>query len=874
MKTEYTLPLADQGATLEVVGGKGASLAVLAGADLPVPDGFHVTTDAYERFVVQNDLQPLIMAALEQVDPAQPATLEAASRTIRDLFSQGEMVPSVAGAIAQAYAELAGDDPYVAVRSSATAEDLPEASFAGQQDTYLNVKGVDSVLDAVQRCWASLWTARAIGYRATHDIDQAAVKLAVVVQRLVPAEVAGIMFTADPITGRRDLATISAAWGLGEAVVGGTVTPDTIAVDKGDGSIVSRETADKAVMTVRVDGGTEEQPVPDALRDAPVLSDQDAAELVGLGVRIEELYQRPMDIEWTLRDGEFAIVQARPITALAEPAAAPPTDWPLPDPKGKYMRGSVADFMPDPLTPLFSSMIKPAFNVGIKRALAQFFGGEAPPILDNYILTINDYAYMTITIKGRDWWWILTKMLPAIPRMFGSAARHYEEVALPCYAEAVAQWEGKTPAEMSGASLIDGAQVLTDEMAFYLNTLQVDTLGIAAGTEILFTSVYQKLIKRKDDPSAPTYLLGANSLPIQAEKSLYDLAQWCLEHTGLVAYLQSTPVAQLVGRWADGEVPHDVDGDVWRAWQKRFRDHLDQYGYSIYDLDFSKPIPAHDPTPPLQMLQVFLRGQGRDPHARQQRLYEQRVEAIEAVRARTKGLKRKLFDKTVGWAQTYTQAREDSIFEIGLAYPKIREMLLELGHRLAKANAIAESDDIFWLEQNEVRQLAESLDRGAPVEDLSRQVEQRKMRWRAAKQVTPPGQLPQAERIMGIKTDAFMPVSEEDQVGDVLKGVGASPGTITAAARVLHGPEDFDKMEPGSILVADITTPAWTPLFAMAAGIVTNVGGPLSHGSIVAREYGIPAVLGTGVATKRIHDDQLITVDGSAGLVTLAAGEA
>jgi pyruvate,water dikinase len=363
-------------------------------------------------------------------------------------------------------------------------------------------------------------------------------------------------------------------------------------------------------------------------------------------------------------------------------------------------------------------------------------------------------------------------------------------------------------------------------------------------------------------------------LPIQAEKSLYDLAQWCIEHPGLATYLQSKPVAQLVEQVNDGEAPPDVEGDVWRVWQDRFRAHVDQYGYSIYDLDFVKPIPAHDPTPPLQMLQVFLRGQGRDPHARQQQLYEQRVEAIEAVRARTKGLKRKLFDKTLGWAQTFTQAREDSIFEIGLAYPSIREMLLELGHRFAKAEAIAVPDDVFWLERDEVKLGAELLDRGEPVEDHSQRVEQRKMRWRAAKQVTPPGNLPESERIMGIKTDVFMPVSADKQTGNVLKGVGASPGTITASARVLHGPENFAQMAPGAILVADVTTPAWTPLFAMASGIVTNVGGPLSHGSIVAREYGIPAVLGTGVATKRIHNDQVITVDGTAGLVTLTAEEA
>ncbi|MGD8968851.1 MAG: PEP/pyruvate-binding domain-containing protein, partial [Anaerolineae bacterium] len=212
--SEYVLELADPGATLETVGGKGASLARLVAAGLPVPDGFHVTTAAYRQFVADNDLQPRILAALERVDSAQPATLEAASTDILALFAAAQTPPDVTSAIALAYAALAGRDPVVAVRSSATAEDLPDASFAGQQETFLNVEGHAEVLAAVKRCWASLWTARAIGYRARQGIVPEGLSLAVVVQTLVPAEAAGIMFTANPLTGRRDQAMISASWGL------------------------------------------------------------------------------------------------------------------------------------------------------------------------------------------------------------------------------------------------------------------------------------------------------------------------------------------------------------------------------------------------------------------------------------------------------------------------------------------------------------------------------------------------------------------------------------------------------------------------------------------------------------------------------------
>jgi pyruvate,water dikinase len=216
--------------------------------------------------------------------------------------------------------------------------------------------------------------------------------------------------------------------------------------------------------------------------------------------------------------------------------------------------------------------------------------------------------------------------------------------------------------------------------------------------------------------------------------------------------------------------------------------------------------------------------------------------------------------------------REDSIFDIGLGYPALRRMLHELGCRLAHAGAIGEAGDIYFLQLNEVHRGAKALDAGERPEIMIDVVRERRAVWHAEGRLVPPPQLPPKGRVMGIKTDAFMPVSADDQAHDLLKGVAASPGQVTASARILLGPEDFHQMQPGDILVAEITTPAWTPLFAMAAAVVTDIGGPLSHGSIVAREYGIPAVLGTGIATRRIRSGQTVTVDGSAGVVTLMEG--
>src|SRR6266516_6726974 len=372
MSNEQSVPLVlaldDPAATLEQVGGKGASLARLAAVGLPVPPGFHITTAAYRYFVTENGLQEQILATVSAVTADQPTSLEEASRKIGQMFAQASMPAEIAAAIRQAYVALGGDDLSVAVRSSATAEDLPDMSFAGQQETYLNMRGETMVLDAVKRCWASLWTARAIGYRARHGIPPEEVSLAVVVQELVPADAAGILFTANPLTGAREQVMINAAWGLGEAIVGGQVTPDTVVLDKSSGALISQEISEKDVMTVRAAEGTREEPVPAAQRKQAVLSPAQAAELARIGARIETLYGRPMDIEWAMHADRIFIVQARPITALPalpEPEAGPDVaaadTWKLPRPEGHYMRTSVLELLPDPLSPLFATLGLPAW---------------------------------------------------------------------------------------------------------------------------------------------------------------------------------------------------------------------------------------------------------------------------------------------------------------------------------------------------------------------------------------------------------------------------------------------------------------------------------------------------------------------------------
>jgi pyruvate,water dikinase len=855
---------------ITLAGGKGANLGELSHAGLPVPPGFVITTAAYDAYVEANDIADVIVARASVARTEDPAGFEQVAEGIRALFSGGKVPEEMAEEIRASYQELSEDrETPVAVRSSATAEDLAGASFAGQQETYLNVRGAEALLEGVKNCWASLWTARAMAYRARQGIGPATVSLAVVVQRMVESEAAGVMFTANPSNGRRDQATISAAWGLGESVVSGSVTPDSMVVEKGSGRVLSRETANKEVMTVYIEGGTAERPVPEALHKQPVLDDETAATLSRYGTTIEHTYGTPQDIEWALAGGEFFIVQSRPITALPEPMADPPTDWSVPSPKGTYWRASIVEQMPDPLSPLFADLAYGSVPRSLDKLMEEFFGSGVFREGDLAFPTVNGYAYYYYSLGA--FWRILPKTPAALRLLTGGGERsgvtRWREYARPRYVRIVEGWEAKPPADLSAKELLAGARELLDAGTEYYTSVQT-IIPLAYMSEALFTTFYNSFVRREGDPPAQTFLLGFDSMPIRAEKSLYDLATWSREHPGLTRTLAGTPSEHILDLLGAEVPPSGVDREDWFEWRSRFQSHLDRYGHTVYNLDFVNPVPADDPTPLFDTLRFYLRGEGQNPHERQRGTASRREEATEAVLERLDAPRGNLFGRLLEWAQGVAPVREDALADVGLAWPVMRRLLLELGRRLVEAGALEKPADVFWLRWDELEDKAGSLDAGATqLASLADSVEKRKMLWRGQRRVTPPQLLPRGTWLKFF--ERLMPAASEEQTGDTINGVAASSGQITAPARVLSGPEDFGQMQPGEVLVAGITTPAWTSLFAMASAVVTDVGGPLSHSSIVAREYDIPAVLGTGVATRRIRSGQRIQVDGDAGTVTL-----
>ncbi|MEU7983888.1 PEP/pyruvate-binding domain-containing protein [Streptosporangium canum] len=832
------LPLHDTAADLALAGGKGASLARLARAGLPVPAGFHITTDAYRDFVSRDGLHDLIMEAISSAPPEQ------AARRIAALFAERDMPPEAAAEIRAAHAEL-GDDVPVAVRSSATAEDLPEMSFAGQQDTYLNIRG-DALPDAVKRCWASLWTARAIAYRTGNQVPQDDVALAVVVQELVPADAAGVLFTADPVTGARDRIVINASWGLGEAVVGGQVTPDTVVVDRSGYEVVEEHVGDKSVMTVRTPGGTREEPVPGELRRRPVLDRAQAVRLARIGARIEELYGTAMDVEWAAHDGAFSIVQARPITGLRQPVE----EW-NDSLTGDYLwtGANLGEAIPDVMTPCTWSLVQifiheamsasamPGFdlvgniggrfymNLSIVISMARALGmqsrlgaieqvfGKLPPGLDVPLLPtsrlriVKDVLPLAFTLHKR-----VAANLKKMPGFLATAqprctALRERAAAATTTGELAGLWEKEL-------------------LPYFVEACQaLEAAGRQGGSSLVWTR--DRLRRMVGEIDAEAMLTGAG-----ADGELASL--------GPIVGLQ---------RLAGGEIDRETFARV--------------YGHrGAHEFEVSIARPGEDP----QWIDAQLAAMPGTRHQAGALLDRQR-EAREAAWERferrypRKAAKTRL--RVRRW-NAIVRDRETTRSEVMRAFWALRAFVRRAGE------LTGHGDDLFFLSIQEILAVLRGDDGPLAEVAIRRATYERytalpayptlivgrfdPVRWAA-----------DPER----RGDLFDARGGGAPVSDTVTGFPGAPGIVEGVARVIADPEDGDRLAPGEILVTTLTNIGWTPMFPRAAAVVTDMGAPLSHASIVARELGIPAVVGTGNATMRLPDGARIRVDGERGTVEL-----
>jgi len=427
----------------------------------------------------------------------------------------------------------------------------------------------------------------------------------------------------------------------------------------------------------------------------------------------------------------------------------------------------------------------------------------------------------------------------------------------------IAKWDEKNPENLTHSEILEGTRELMYMAGKYYTIIQSGTLPSASSSEIIFTGVY-KMIKRKGDPEAPTLLFGLDTVPLKAEKSLFDLGMWIRERPALRDFTLLSSTGELVAALQADSTPEAIPAAEWSEFKSCFDKHLDEFGHTSYEFDFMNPTPAETPELILEAVKTYVEGKGSDPYARQREVAERRELTIKRIQSRFKLIPNRWFNKVFEWAMDTGPAREDSIADMGMGHTTIRRLLGELGKRLFVNGALEKPDDIYWLVEEEVDHLASLLENGEQLPDLSARTSERKTAWREQMKLIPPAVLPENS-----SWTKLFPWSKVKESSNILKGLGASAGKVTATARLLFSPEDFGKMKQGDVLVAVTTTPAWTPLFTLASAVVTDIGGPLSHSSIVAREYGIPAVLATGIGTRRIRDGQTIIVDGSAGTVEL-----
>ena len=849
-----------------LVGPKAASLCALRRLGLRVPPCFFLTTVAFREHLDANKLRPRIASLGNELN-ARPhetrvETQDFASlQEIRQLIVCAPLPEPVCEQIAAAYRRLGAN--VVSVRSSATAEDLPGHSFAGQYETILGVTSLEGCLDAIKRCWASLWTERAYEYRRRNGIDHQQVEMAVIVQQQIEPRAAGVAFTLDPSRGSRSRIVIESCRGLGEALVSGKVQPDRIVLRKQNLELVRQSLA----------------------AEEPSLDLRSARRLARCVRRIERKLGCPQDVEWALRDGRFWFLQARPITAIPAPQS-----W---EDRQVWTNVNTGEVAPDVVTPVTWSMIQllfhPVFrsffrlfgmetggdaaaglvagriyfNVNVSLALGRpfglgpgnaakfeaIFGGEQTKLYDPGEI---DLADEDLSDLGFRW----PRYVLSWPRIAYDLLSHSPRRGDKARARMKARNDKLRALDLEAMETADLVRTLRTSL--WENTHDVDLLYLVTSAPALL--LFERACRRwlgEQDLTLGYRLLAAQGgmADTEAGLDLWRLAELAHADTGTEATLLSADLWPAVQeRLARTEHGRQFLG----AWDRFMTEH----GHHCRgELEFCNARWSERPDYVLDLVRNYLRSLGSvSPLEKHRRLALEREELVEQCRRRLKNpIKRSLFDRSLRQVRKLAVDRENWKNEIVRQLAALRRVLLTLGARFHKSGILAGVDDVFFLELPEI----ESLGQGRVNFDVGQRIAKRRAEYERNKAFTPP------PVVVGRFDPQRHILPEIDATVKELKGLAVSPGTATGKARVILRTDDRQHVEAGEILVAPFTDPAWTPYFLPAAGVIMDQGGVLSHGAIIAREYGIPAVVNVGPASRIIRTGQLLRVDGDRGIVTI-----
>lgn len=884
---KYVLYLSEIDRTsLPEVGGKGASLGEMTKAGFPVPGGFCVTTAAYREFIRSCEEMDELIDLLEGVRHDDLERVRALGESVRNCLRSQQMPEAIKDSILEAWRRT-GDFKAYAVRSSATAEDLPTASFAGQQETYLNVRGGERLLEAIRDCWASLFTDRAISYRARSGFGHRTVYISVVVQEMVFPEVSGIMFTADPVTGRRKTASIDASFGLGEALVAGLVTADHYTVHSG--AIVDKKISKKLIAIYSVpEGGTIKKDIQAEKQEVQALSDDRILELARIGERIEAHYGTEQDIEWCLANGKFYILQSRPITTLY-PVPRVPED-------GLHVLISFGhvQMMMDAMRPLAISALQSFLNFA-RPALGSDVLVEAGGRLyidPTLLLTFRPAQYAAPKILGV---MFDERMADTLKEVFGrpdfqrphgkrikiGALVKLARVVIPGLGKAAIQalfydpvrkrerlvastglmWKEveKSIADSAGPERIRRIRNGLEKLLPTFIPIMIPYLVAAIAT----SRVILAMLKKQYGEKKGAYMFSRlnKSLPgnVTTESGLAvgDLADTARQYPEVVEYLGTAKDATFYGgllRVRGGpEFKRDLD---------RF---MDLYGMrSPGEIDITNPRWRDSPTLLVQPILSHIRSVGPAEHRERFRQGEEdaRRAAAEILSDMRKSIlgpvKARAMARLIRVYRNLMGMREYPKYLLMQQFYVFRQGLMEEARGLVEKGILPQDQDVFYFSLDELIALEEGRFSG----NVPELIAARKKLLEQYRKLTPPRVMTgEGEILTGKRRTSGAPEG-------AIIGTPASAGVVEGIARVVMKPENA-YLNPGEILVAPFTDPGWTPLFNSAKGLVTEVGGMMTHGSVIAREYGIPAVVGAENTTRLIKNGDRIRVDGDQGFVQI-----
>lgn len=806
-----------------IAGGKGANLGELTVAKMNVPKGFVITTDCYRDFLKENGIDILIENGIKQARNDEKLLLD-----ITDNFAKkirlGKFPEKLENEIREKYFNL-GDNIRVAVRSSATAEDLPSASFAGQQETYLNVQGIDDVLINIRNCYASLWSNRAVSYRFNQEYSQSSVCIAVVIQEMVDSEKSGVLFTVNPVNKREDEMQINASFGLGESIVSGRVTADSYIVDK-NGKIIDKSISNKETSIVYDAKGTVEVELDEYYKRKSTLNDNQLLELSRIGMDIEKHYAMPMDIEWAIKDDIIYILQARAITTLNSDEIR--EDEIRQYFKGKSLNGSMKTNMAFLLEkmPFAYRVLDFDFIMNINKQKAKIFaeGGivldSTPQIDDDGIQTLpvdkrginkNIFYIFKILKKLKDYDYCLKKCKDFLHRY----KRELEDI---------------NNLNFDDMGLNECKKFIEYSYNFTQN-LAYDRFKYALFPLVLNSKKMNKIIKKVDtNYSSFDFYWNLDNKTSVVTNDIYKMADEIRKNEALKNSIISGESFKKIYE----------EYDEFKSMTDKFmKDNGFKSDYNCYCL-FAKTF-IEDPDRLLNILRPILSADENSNNINQEKDFSKLMKNIERIYKN----KYEYIEKQVDYFRYFHVVREESQYLWETLFYYVRMCVKRINYILiGNENYEVGVANLFY------KELLDVMSRGSLNDSDMEKINRRNKKFPLAIKVW------QESKLLVF-----------DANGDVLKGVSGSSGIAVGRVCVVNNPKEFYKMKKGDILVCHLTDPEWTPLFKLASAVVADTGSALSHAAIVAREYNIPAVLGVGFATMKFKDDDIIQVDGNIGEV-------